>query len=165
MRSAVSLCRVVPGSRPVPVVEPEVLMDGGQTLPAVLRGQRGGAANRFPSALQATRAAGRNHPQTQHGASGTRLPPAGVGRRSGRRHVETSVPSGPAAVPGVAFLSGGQSSELASARLNAMNVRFESRLALGLGVLIRPRHPAAGVGLARPRGPRAGRSKSLSPAQ
>jgi fructose-bisphosphate aldolase, class I len=33
----------------------------------------------------------------------------------------------PAAVPGVAFLSGGQASELASARLNAMNVRFKSR--------------------------------------
>ena len=34
----------------------------------------------------------------------------------------------PAAVPGIAFLSGGQPSELASARLNAMNVRFRSRL-------------------------------------
>ena len=34
----------------------------------------------------------------------------------------------PAAVPGIAFLSGGQSSELASARLNAMNVRFKSKL-------------------------------------
>ncbi len=34
----------------------------------------------------------------------------------------------PAAVPGIAFLSGGQSAELASARLNAMNVRFMSRL-------------------------------------
>jgi fructose-bisphosphate aldolase class I len=34
----------------------------------------------------------------------------------------------PAAVPGVAFLSGGQSGELASARLNAMNIRFKSRL-------------------------------------
>ena len=32
----------------------------------------------------------------------------------------------PAAVPGIAFLSGGQSGELASARLNAMNVRFKS---------------------------------------
>ncbi len=32
----------------------------------------------------------------------------------------------PAAVPGLAFLSGGQSSELASARLNAMHVRFNS---------------------------------------
>jgi len=34
----------------------------------------------------------------------------------------------PAAVPGIAFLSGGQPSELASARLNAMNIRFKSRL-------------------------------------
>jgi len=34
----------------------------------------------------------------------------------------------PAAVPGVAFLSGGQSAELASARLNAMNLRFKGRL-------------------------------------
>ena len=34
----------------------------------------------------------------------------------------------PAAVPGIAFLSGGQPSELASARLNAMNVRFKSRM-------------------------------------
>jgi fructose-bisphosphate aldolase class I len=34
----------------------------------------------------------------------------------------------PAAVPGIAFLSGGQPAELASERLNAMNVRFMSRL-------------------------------------
>ena len=34
----------------------------------------------------------------------------------------------PAAVPGIAFLSGGQPSELASARLNAMNVRFKTHL-------------------------------------
>ncbi len=34
----------------------------------------------------------------------------------------------PAAVPGIAFLSGGQPGALASARLNAMNARFKSRL-------------------------------------
>jgi fructose-bisphosphate aldolase class I len=34
----------------------------------------------------------------------------------------------PAAVPGIAFLSGGQTSELASARLNAMNFSFKSQL-------------------------------------
>ena len=34
----------------------------------------------------------------------------------------------PAAVPGIAFLSGGQSAKLASARLNAMNVRYKSQL-------------------------------------
>jgi len=34
----------------------------------------------------------------------------------------------PAAVPGITFLSGGQTAELASARLNAMNVKFKSKL-------------------------------------
>ena len=34
----------------------------------------------------------------------------------------------PAAVPGIAFLSGGQSGELASARLSAMNARFKGRI-------------------------------------
>jgi len=38
----------------------------------------------------------------------------------------------PAAVPGIMFLSGGQSSELASARLNAMNESFEGKLPWGL---------------------------------
>jgi fructose-bisphosphate aldolase class I len=38
----------------------------------------------------------------------------------------------PAAVSGIAFLSGGQSSELASARLNAINLRCKSRSPLAL---------------------------------
>jgi len=42
--------------------------------------------------------------------------------------VECLLRAVPAAVPGIAFLSGGQSGELASARLNAMNERFKSRL-------------------------------------
>ena len=42
--------------------------------------------------------------------------------------VECLMRAVPAAVPGIAFFSGGQSGELASARLNAMNVRFKSRL-------------------------------------
>jgi fructose-bisphosphate aldolase class I len=46
--------------------------------------------------------------------------------------VKTLLRTVPAAVPGIAFLSGGQSGELASARLNAMNVRFKSRLPWGL---------------------------------
>ena len=59
----------------------------------------------------------------------------------------------PAAVPGIAFLSGGQSAELASARLNAMNVQIQVAPALGCGVFVCPRHPAAGFGdLARRKG-------------
>jgi fructose-bisphosphate aldolase class I len=42
--------------------------------------------------------------------------------------VKTLLRTVPAAVPGIAFLSGGQSAELASARLNVMNLRFKSQL-------------------------------------
>ena len=42
--------------------------------------------------------------------------------------VTTLLRTVPVAVPGVAFLSGGQPGELASARLNSMNVRFRSQL-------------------------------------
>ncbi len=39
----------------------------------------------------------------------------------------------PAAVPGIVFLSGGQEASLASTRLDAMNTRFEGRLPWALG--------------------------------
>ena len=42
--------------------------------------------------------------------------------------VECFLRAVPISVPGIAFLSGGQSDELASARLNAMNTRFKSKL-------------------------------------
>jgi len=48
-------------------------------------------------------------------------------------------------VPGVAFLSGGQSGELASARLNAMNVRFKTRLPWALAFFLRSRHPGTAL--------------------
>jgi fructose-bisphosphate aldolase class I len=53
----------------------------------------------------------------------------------------------PAAVPGIAFLSGGQSGELASARLNAMNVRFKSRVpwALAFSYARAIQQPALGI--------------------
>jgi fructose-bisphosphate aldolase class I len=42
--------------------------------------------------------------------------------------VRTLLRAVPAAVPGIVFLSGGQPAELASARLNAMNVRFKQQM-------------------------------------
>ena len=44
----------------------------------------------------------------------------------------------PAAVPGIAFLSGGQPAELASARLNLMNLRFKSQLPWALSFSFAP---------------------------
>lgn len=53
----------------------------------------------------------------------------------------------PAAVPGIAFLSGGQTGELASARLNAMNLRFKSGAAWALGFFFARaiQQPALGI--------------------
>jgi fructose-bisphosphate aldolase class I len=53
----------------------------------------------------------------------------------------------PAAVPGIAFLSGGQPAELATLRLNAMSVRFKSRLpwALAFSFARAIQQPALGI--------------------
>jgi fructose-bisphosphate aldolase class I len=58
----------------------------------------------------------------------------------------------PAAVPGVAFLSGGQPGELASARLNAMHVRFAGTLpwAVTFSFSRAIQHPALEIWSGRP---------------
>ena len=67
----------------------------------------------------------------------------------------------PATVPGIAFLSGGQSGELASARLNAMNVRFKARLPWALAFSFARAIQATGFGdLAGPGGSCVGRTGS-----
>ena len=58
----------------VPIVEPEVLMDGDAYPAAVRRGDGGGPADGFQPALRATGGAGGHDPEAQHGASGIGLP-------------------------------------------------------------------------------------------
>ena len=137
----------------VPVVEPEVLMDGAHTL------------ERCSEVTEEVLRAVFNHLYTQRVMlegmilkpnmvlPGLTCPPqekvneVGVGEQQYQVRLTDRQPDEvadldevadatvrcllravPAAVPGIAFLSGGQSAELASARLNAMNVRFKSRL-------------------------------------
>ena len=112
----------------VPIVEPEVLMDGDHTLERCLEVTEEALRNAFIQ-LNCQRVM----------LEGMILKPnmvlpglTGPQQVSVDEVADTTVPcllrTVPAAVPGIAFLSGGQSAELASARLNAMNVRFKSRL-------------------------------------
>ena len=75
----------------VPVVEPEVLMDGDHTLERCRRSNGGSAANGLHAAVHSTRDVGGHDPETQHGASGIDVPEAGSGGRSGRRHRAVSL--------------------------------------------------------------------------
>jgi len=112
----------------VPVVEPEVLMEGSHTL------------ERCRESTEEVLRAVFSHLHSQRVAlEGMILKPSMVLPGSACPHqedvdqvadatVNCLLRAVPAAVPGIAFLSGGQSSELASARLNAMNVRFKSHL-------------------------------------
>ncbi len=112
----------------VPIVEPEVLMDGAHSLEAC-RVVTETVLRTVFEALARQRVM----------LEGMILKPNMVlpGLASPKQEsvdqvadatVETFLRTVPAAVPGIAFLSGGQSGELASARLNAMNVKFKSRL-------------------------------------
>jgi fructose-bisphosphate aldolase class I len=111
----------------VPVVEPEVLMDGDHTLA------------RCDDVTELVLRTVFNHLYTQRVLlEGIILKPNMVlpGLTCSTQATVDEIADAtvkcllravPAAVSGIAFLSGGQSGELASARLNAMNVRFRSR--------------------------------------
>lgn len=105
----------------VPIVEPEVLMDGGHDIETCYQISRA-ALTRLYGELYAARVV----------LEGTVLKPNMViaGRKSGKASSPEEVAEWtvrlfretvPAAVPGIAFLSGGQADEEATANLNAIN--------------------------------------------
>jgi fructose-bisphosphate aldolase class I len=111
----------------VPIVEPEVLMDGAHSL------------QQCREVTQEVLRTVFNHLYTQRVMleamllkpnmvlPGLACPKQESADAVADATVGCFLQSVPAAVAGIAFLSGGQSGELASARLNAMNVRFKSR--------------------------------------
>jgi fructose-bisphosphate aldolase class I len=112
----------------LPVVEPEVLMDGEHTLERcceVTEEVLGMVFNQL-----------RSQPVMLEGmllkpnmvVPGLTCPTQETVAEVADVTVRCLLRAVPAAVPGITFLSGGQSAELASARLNAMNVQFKSQL-------------------------------------
>lgn len=112
----------------VPIIEPEVLMDGDHGLER--------SADVTAETLQAVFAALSEQRVLLEGMllkPNMVLPGLAAADQSSvdavaEATVRCLLRAVPAAVPGIAFLSGGQSAELASARLDAMNVRFAGRL-------------------------------------
>jgi fructose-bisphosphate aldolase class I len=112
----------------VPVVEPEVLMDGEHTLERCCKVTEEVLRTVFHQLyIQGVTLEGMILKPNMV-VPGLTCPKQEAVDEVADATVRCLLRSVPAAVPGIAFLSGGQSAELASARLNAMNVRFKSRL-------------------------------------
>jgi fructose-bisphosphate aldolase class I len=112
----------------VPIVEPEVLMTGGHTLEHCFEVTEEVLRTVFKQLyLQRVTLEGMILKPNMV-LPGLACPKQETVEEVADITVECLLRAVPAAVPGIAFLSGGQSGELASARLNAMNVRFKSRL-------------------------------------
>ena len=146
----------------VPIVEPEVLMDGdhtiersfdvtSRTLHAVFTELRDQRVHLEGMLLKPNMVLSGYACATQAGVEEV----AAETLRCFERHV-------PAAVPGIVFLSGGQSDEDATAHLNAMNAPGPHPWELSL--LLRARAAGAGAqGVGRRRGERRERRSSVSP--
>jgi fructose-bisphosphate aldolase class I len=112
----------------VPIVEPEVLMDGEHSLERCRKATEEALRNVF-SQLNCQRVLLEGMILKPNMVlPGLSCPKQASVDEEADITVQSLLRTVPAAVPGIAFLSGGQPGELASARLNAMNVRFKSRL-------------------------------------
>jgi fructose-bisphosphate aldolase class I len=112
----------------VPVVEPEVLMDGEHTLQRCCAVTEQVLRTVFNQLYTQRVTLEEMILKPNMVLSGLTCPKQEAVDEVADATVNCLLRAVPAAVPGIAFLSGGQSGELASARLNAMNVRFKSRL-------------------------------------
>jgi fructose-bisphosphate aldolase class I len=112
----------------VPIVEPEVLMDGDHTVERCEEVTEW-TLNAVYEALYLNRVTlERSVLKPSMVVSGSDCPRQADVEEVAERTVRVLKRSVPAAVAGIVFLSGGQSDELATAHLNAMNKRFAREL-------------------------------------
>jgi fructose-bisphosphate aldolase, class I len=111
----------------VPIVEPEVLMDGEHTLEQCFAVTRDVLRTVFDQLYTQRVLLEGILLKPNMVLPGLSCPAQNTVEEVAQATVRCLVQSVPAAVPGVAFLSGGQSGALASARLNAMQAQFKLR--------------------------------------
>ncbi|HEX3721794.1 MAG TPA: class I fructose-bisphosphate aldolase [Nitrolancea sp.] len=112
----------------VPIVEPEVLMDGNHTLAQCCAATEETLHVLFDE-LHAQRVLLESTILKPNMVlSGIDCPEQASVEEVAETTIDVFRRTVPAAVPGIAFLSGGQPSELASARLNEMNRRYAGKL-------------------------------------
>ena len=112
----------------VPVVEPEVLMEGDHTLESAAQVTEEVLRTVFAQLCAQRVMLEGMILKPNMVLPGLACPQQEAVNEVADATVKCLLRTVPAAVPGIVFLSGGQSGELASARLNAMNVRFKSDL-------------------------------------
>ena len=116
----------------VPIVEPEVLMDGSHSLEKCLDVTEKVLKELFEQLI--------TQRVDLHGlilkpnmiTAGHDSPEQADVDKVAEATVTCLIKMVPASVPGIAFLSGGQSPELATAHLNAMHVKYDGQLPWGL---------------------------------
>ncbi len=112
----------------VPIVEPEVLMDGEHTLERCRKVTEEALRNVFIQ-LNCQRVMLEGILLKPNMVlPGLTCPQQASDEAVADATVQSLLRTVPAAVPGIAFLSGGQTADLASARLNAMSARYKSRV-------------------------------------
>ena len=112
----------------VPIVEPEVLMDGDHTLDRCARTTEATLHTVFEHLIAQRVLLEGMILKPNMVVPGKDSPHQNSDNEIADATVHALLRSVPAAVPGVAFLSGGQTGEQACARLSAMNSRFKGRL-------------------------------------
>ena len=112
----------------VPIVEPEVLMDGDHTMERCCEVTEEVLRTVFNQLYEQRVILEGMILKPNMVLPGLNSPKQKTVNDVADATVKCFLRSVPAAVPGIAFLSGGQSSEQASACLNAMNVIFKSRI-------------------------------------
>jgi len=112
----------------VPIVEPEVLMDGGHSMQKCFEVTEEVLRTVFNQLYIQRVSLEDLILKTNMVLPGINCPKQDSVEQIAEATVKCLLRCVPAAVPGVAFLSGGQPYELASARLNAMNANCKARL-------------------------------------